>query len=619
MVIASNQYRDQITRPSRNAQYIRIKVFNHTYNRNNQTFENDIDSLLKIDTSVPLLPGAVNIQLQTSQWNNEVDPLGSKLPQETFSFTFVDVDRVYDPEIPHSKNDNNNYNWAALEQQRPIAWWYGYELDVDDFDNLSENMTVIEKPNKDKTVVEWIKGSTYLTTGEVNWDNNGTLPKVTIEAKSVLSYLGNDTFKVPSGTTNFRDIAQGAMSSTTLSAIRPPNNWFQLIARVVDLPASAIYRFFSPTDFENIELPINQVLQLIAQAAGCLLRTNRHGDIEISKFSGNVEQYYRMGGESLKVIPSLHKYPILRNVSIEADLFGNNRVNIFGQGNANFDEPSQYFCFSREAVQIMLGLSINDTAAREDELWGEFLINTQRRIPSDDGLPLMTSMRDVANVKVTDEAEVLVDRGRTWPHNEVSARITGAARESTGGWKSIPECEYEILRPTWDSIRIRFKVLSNTSRVAFRFTGTEIFPNQVIPCPETLDPNAVGVPVQLENPFLTNRATAENFADYAKSILEMRNLYDGADNRGFPEIDPGDGIYTETNYHFHLPVVVLANNITFDGSFKGTMKYLAHNIDDDTLFGLRVNERDDRDYNNPLGLERNNNQILTWREKRNVE
>ena len=119
--------------------------------------------------------------------------------------------------------------------------------------------------------------------------------------------------------------------------------------------------------------------------------------------------------------------------------------------------------------------------------------------------------------------------------------------------------------------------------------------------------NEIGSNATIKNEFIAVEITADNVAGTLSGFLKMRNLYDNVQNRGFPEIDAGDTIFFQSNYNFHFPAFVLANNIKFNGTFSGTMKLLANDIDKNEESGLLVDDMRN------LATYTNNGDILDWR------
>lgn len=540
MYNVSDDYRNQINRPVRNYQYIKIKIFN-TYNiksdllfdsngnalydannlRLNATHADDI--LLEIDTTVP----QDNIDFIDSSWENEIEPMGTKLPIENFSFSFFDRLSQYNPEITGGK-------WETIEQNRPISWWYGYQLD--------------------SGIIEWVKGSTYVTTGSNAWDNTGFIPKVTINASSIISYLENGVTAKISGT--YYKIADNALRVTSLPIMQ--NNWFTWII-------DDVLKTYKSDFLLERALPLNQMLQLISQAAGCILKTDRDGNITIKQYNDTMLQYWRMGYDKILSIPQVTQYPILLSLSMSySTVAPGDFVTIRSTANPDSD----YFYI--EAVNFQNTLSSG---------WG------YRRFYLSEPF--------------------------------INCEVVTAERLDQGTWAKKTNYSLEQINTTQIKISA-FAVKESGVYTRWRFTV------KGQPFVETSANNTVNYPsstgdvAEIENAFITSSDDADRMMQYMQYFLQMRNMYSGVNNRGYPEIDSGDIIYAQSNYNFHFPVIVLANNIKFNGSFSGDMKYLAKNIDENTIFGLIT----DNNISRPVQLlatggiiEDGAIQILDWRNK----
>jgi len=83
--------------------------------------------------------------------------------------------------------------------------------------------------------------------------------------------------------------------------------------------------------------------------------------------------------------------------------------------------------------------------------------------------------------------------------------------------------------------------------------------------------NINGNDCDVVNELLTTSQDAKNFADWMSAVLVLNNEYT-IENRGYPELDPMDKIYTDTLYTNNLRTIVTENNITFNGALRAVTK-----------------------------------------------
>ena len=83
----------------------------------------------------------------------------------------------------------------------------------------------------------------------------------------------------------------------------------------------------------------------------------------------------------------------------------------------------------------------------------------------------------------------------------------------------------------------------------------------------------VGENCPVENPLITSRSHAEQYADWVAEFELRRNEYE-VNDRGYPELDMGDNITIETAFTKETPVQVVSHKIDFNGAIRGTSKFV---------------------------------------------
>lgn len=268
MYSVSNNYKTQINKPCRNVSHLRINIY-AGYKTAEQA------SIFSIDTSLDT--NAVDIVEGT--WTREYDPLNTKLPTETFSFKFIDSNKLYSP-------DDASGQWAELEKQLPVKFEFGYTLGDGS--------------------VEWHDGSVYITTGQNRFETNGIISLITIEAKSVINYLSGAGIKQAYLKSDYYNLINNVLGKCTLKAIS--NGWFSW-------SIDNSLKNFSVIKPIDAELPINQCLQLISQASCCDLFTDRSGNVKIIPHKTTAENY-NIDFSCFLEIPECYKYPALSELNI---------------------------------------------------------------------------------------------------------------------------------------------------------------------------------------------------------------------------------------------------------------------------------------------------------------
>ena len=380
-----------------------------------------------------------------------VDPLNMKLPKYEFSFTFLDIEKTYNP-------DNPNGVYQYLESQQPIKFEYGYRLDDD--------------------TIEWITGGNNFTTGEVTIDSQGGIPRVTFKSSSTLEYL--------------TDIYDEGIYSTT------PKTFKQLAQEVLEYSDLPLDEFGEPMwildDFLETysttvplpRLPIRECLQLIANASTCVLWVNRDGKIVISPMETEHKDFL-LDFKTFKSPPTIKKYPPLYAVRTSFT-------------------------------------AINVNASSEE-----------------------LSKVDVSSVFT-----------RTFYFDYDPA--TNVSLSISAGLTMVGSPEY----------------FTYGCRVSLYGTGTVTIVGKKLNYrfnPVTVNYGNYGEECPVNNDLINNSQHALEYAVWVGDIIRLSNEYT-AENRGYPEIDPVDIFDIQTLFQDVLPVILLENNISYNGGISGTSKFL---------------------------------------------
>lgn len=214
--------------------------------------------------------------ITTATWNRNIDLLTSKISVNSFNFTAIDLDKDYNP-------DNASGFWKYIEKRQPVTWQYGYELD----DNS----------------IEWINGGKLFTDGDIKVDSSGAISTVSFNSTSILNQMTENYYK-------------GVYSAIPVSLYSLAEDVFEYanslnygISYSIDSSLNNIY-----TSLPVGDLPINQALQLIANAGMCVLYVDRDGVITIKSIT-DVLQDFSLNFSNMTSTPAIEKVPALMTVT----------------------------------------------------------------------------------------------------------------------------------------------------------------------------------------------------------------------------------------------------------------------------------------------------------------
>lgn len=220
-----------------------------------------------------LIKTFANEDIASCELMQESDVISSELPQNDFTFTIFDIERLYDPENPSGI-------WEYLEAKQPVKFEIGYELD-----NGS---------------IEWQQCANNLTTGDVSVERTGIATEVKIQAKALLAHL-TQTF----------DEAIYYSDGITLKALAESIMIFAGYTTddiILDETLAEI------TTLIPLEImPCNEALQLIANAGRCVMSISREGKTQILRPTEEIQDF-QMDFSKLTEAPKITKIPILRNL-----------------------------------------------------------------------------------------------------------------------------------------------------------------------------------------------------------------------------------------------------------------------------------------------------------------
>ncbi len=219
--------------------------------------------------------------ITTCTLTRSVDLINGSQPIETLNFTIIDPDRLYDPENPSGV-------WEYMDSEQPIFAELGYEI--------ADGST------------EYIPMCSYYTTGAATVEN-GEIPQVSFSAVSLLGHLANDYLYgiYNSAGVTLYELAESVMESLNLQLNEDGSKKWDF-----DYDVLSQFRTYTPLSV----LPVRDCLQLIASAGGCVLSTNRYGNIEIKKVNYSVAEDFSFTKDNIFSLPKITKYPQVKDVVV---------------------------------------------------------------------------------------------------------------------------------------------------------------------------------------------------------------------------------------------------------------------------------------------------------------
>lgn len=253
----------------------------------------------------------------TATWSRSNDLMNTVLPQESFSFTFYDVDNEYDPDNPEGL-------WEYMETGQSVKFWYGYLLDDGS--------------------IEWIPGSSYITDGAPKVNNGSALTQVTFNTISTIQAL---TVTYDEGVYNASGITLYDLADHLL-----------LWAGVHDSCGNRKYILDESLKNYVVHNPlpvltVKELLQIIANEGMCIMYTSRTGFIIVSPRL-SVESGFSFTLSDIKdASPEVSKYPYLHTLSVKvSDLVPESKISDITSIEIDYSSPATIIVEHDAAVNL---------------------------------------------------------------------------------------------------------------------------------------------------------------------------------------------------------------------------------------------------------------------------
>nr|DAR34146.1 MAG TPA: protein of unknown function (DUF5047) [Caudoviricetes sp.] len=184
------------------------------------------------------------------QHNIEADMLSSQIPVNSISFEIQNLDEIYNPANPSGLG-------RYLMERQMVQVRYGYDLDGSR---------------------EWIPGGIFFLS---EWQTPVNGITATFTARDYFELMGEHYSGVTSG--SLFDIATAALTQVGYPLSSPAGNQW-----VID---NTLKNIAAPTDINLSDNTIAEVLQLVANAATCVLFQDRQGIIHIGPIEPVANDY----------------------------------------------------------------------------------------------------------------------------------------------------------------------------------------------------------------------------------------------------------------------------------------------------------------------------------------
>ena len=219
--------------------------------------------------------------IENLEWKRSNDLIGTKLPENTLKFTFIDRYNQYNP-------DNPNGIWKFIDIGQKVTLTFTYALD----DGTKEE----------------IPGAVLYLTGTPSVVQSSVMSKIQFEAVSKIQMLEQ---LYPYGRTyddNYN--SQNAVVDILTYAELNSNEY-----DIDDLALNPVSLQSSPVS----NLPVKQNLQLLGMCSRCVLGDDRLGKITMKHRSTDDSGFVFDLNNILSSAPALSKYPVLRTLMIKSN------------------------------------------------------------------------------------------------------------------------------------------------------------------------------------------------------------------------------------------------------------------------------------------------------------
>ena len=545
----------------------------------------------------------------STQQSHDVDPLSRRLPAETLTFTIIDFDHKYDP-------DNPEGFYALVEENCPVSISFGYELDDES--------------------IEWVKPDRYLLNSRPKVEServtfeaigllgtmNGMYYKSQPGTKTLYAMAEDILTEANLGLTIYGtqpwDI-DNSLSSMQTTAILPIDSFRNNLQRIAHAACCRLY-----TDDDNIIHIAPFANSIIGLYSGSTTdnghttysewdsvgtgqnQASTYATLELNRWvldeyspqlilPGDSDQYVDTGYVSSAVSGADGQFSTAPKITRTFQK-SCNCVSVYIRFDALMEDwPDSitlkyYKGATLLATKTVTGITtpeinvICDDASDCDkiEIYGDSALPSRRlRISriyyyaSDffldfttikEKTQMVTKIDKLKSVTVKQYMYTLADSSTTLYeesiddtelHVEFSQPAQNVSITVTGGTLSTSHIYGRAVDMTLSSGTKTVKIVGKTLTESDSSYTSSV--------------NATGEEDIEENALVTSAALRNALMTQASAYLQMRNTYD-LEYRGNPELEVGDVIGMQTRYTDNVPVLILTDEISFNGSLHGKLK-----------------------------------------------
>ena len=217
--------------------------------------------------------------IQSATWDRSNDLINSSIPSITFSFSFIDENNEYNPDNPEGL-------FGYLESGQKVQFKFGQTLEDGS--------------------IEWVNGGTTITDGAPEVNTASSLSIVNFTSTSKLETLTDSFSEFSYRSTGYTFYELAEMLCVKADLFEEDGT----TPRYVIDSSLQNYSTLAPLP----EGSIKELLQIVANAAMCIMQEDRDGILHIKPFD-NTLQDFKFTPDMLKTsMPTAKKYPILHNV-----------------------------------------------------------------------------------------------------------------------------------------------------------------------------------------------------------------------------------------------------------------------------------------------------------------
>ena len=548
-----------------------------------------------------------NNEIISTAQSHDVDPLSRRLPDERFSFTILDFEHNYDP-------DNPQGIYAYVEEKSPVSITFGYQL--------SEGN------------IEWVKADRYLLNAKpstrndrVTFNATGLIGSMTDNyykdvvgtknlydlAEAVLMDAGLTL--TPSGAHPWK--IDESLKTMYTTAVLPVNTHMSCLQLIAHAARCKLY-----TDDDNIIHIEPFTITMLERYNGT---TSDNGHESFSEWesvdAGNTsDKSYTTLELNRWVLEEENQQEIVPDENAD-------KLGYIGNGvsNANgsygtlpvITRVFDNYC-NLNALRIQFDTSADEwvRSLRVQYYRDSTLIDTQTVTDIDESEVSVTSAlaNEINRIEISILSASPYRRCRItkmcYRTSDFYLDFTTISERSQvitkiDQLKSISVSQYSYLvgdeaitlyNETTEETKLHVEFAQPAQNVQINVSGgtlesSEIYGRAVdlvmsagtktvtitgVPLTESVvtintTVNATGEVDIEENPLITNEAMRIALTNHVIGYLSMRNTYDMS-YRGNPEIEVGDLIGMQTRYTDDMPVLVLTDEITFNGALRGQIK-----------------------------------------------